>query len=223
MKKKTMVDPKKKGMLSAMGSFLCDVRKIESSSDSEVKEFFDLVKTRTEYTSVEDMPDPLQTLRADIISTLELDHDLKTSVVVYPQQESVDKKKTYTLPKPRDNVVVRVVLVYGSHEIFYSKGLEKVMGPIGSFVHQGSAIKILPSSGDFWYDNKDDYDRETYPGSGKKRPTKRQLAIFDFISESEDVSKKIKSQEITRITGLVTKIPQASQIILPLLKSFSSL
>lgn len=228
MKKKAMIDPKKKGMLSIIGSAMCDVKKIDCMTDTEVKDFMESVKVRSEYPTVEAMPDALQTIRADVITTMNLDHDLQTSALVYPVQESVDPKKVYTLPKLADSAVIRVVVTYGSHEVFVSKNMEKSLGSmlggtgIGTFVPMGSAIKLLASSGDFSYDNKDTYDSEMYPGGGRKRPTKRQLIIFDFISTSEDVLKKVQGEELSRITGLVTKIPQASSVILPLIQALTS-
>jgi len=222
LKKKAVIDPEKKSFINIIGKCICETKNIESLKDQKSGEYFKSVKQRTTFESVNDMPDTLQDIYSDVVSTMELNHDLKTTAIVYSPQDHVDKKKIYNLPNYNDNVICRVVVVYGSHEIFYSKRMNKILGNIGSFVNQGQAIKFIPTSGSFYYDNKDTYDAEMYSGSGNKRPTSRQLIIFDFFSDSEDDKKKVNDKEISRITGLITKIPKASNIILPLLNSLIS-
>lgn len=238
--KRRMINPAQKSLISqAMGS-ICDVRKLERYPLDDIKSAFEesykhreggtrgvVIYSRdagTMDSSSMALPETLQNVLAEVVTTFRLEHELAESVIttlIPPPPAFTSKDSTFNLPSYPEKSVCRIVIPFGSHEIFQSRGLGSVLGPHGIMVPQGSGIKMLSVHGDFVFNNKTTYDTTFHPGKGMKSPDRRHLVVFDFISDSDELIQKVRQQELPRLTRALAPIAGTQGALSSILNSLT--
>lgn len=168
---------------------MCQTEKVETATQDNFKKIFE---------NSPESQDLLQELVADTISTFRLDHTLVPKPILVAPPVAFDKRHTNFLPNYTENTLTRVVVLAGSHEIFYPEKLSSKIPDIGIFVYQGSAFKVSPQHGNFTYDNSTLYSTDKYPGRGFKRPESRFLVVIDFICNDSEKLEAHRAEEIQK-------------------------
>lgn len=185
-------------------SSFCDIKNIPSANYESITKLFSECDQRV-FSPEDVMPSVMEDLCVDIQSAFRIDHDYSIQVTLIPPPTHVIKDFTFKLPPAPQNMIYRIVLLVGTHEVFYLNGLKMFLGQRGIFLTQGHAMKISAAHGEFSYDNKGKYDNNLYPGRGFKRPERRHLIIFDFISDQEGEATKAAVAEVQRASGTLTE------------------
>lgn len=173
------VNPQHQELLSKVLGSVYDVKKIENSKKEDWAKLMAFP---------EENNDMLEDIVADVVTTFQIDHNLRAVTQLINVKPVLDKRRLNTLPKYAENTVSRVVVVSGTHEIFEIAKMSILPFKQGVFVPQGQAFKTAPGQGDMTYDDRDMYDKTKYPGRGFKRPHERRLVVIDFVAADAEAA-----------------------------------
>lgn len=187
-KQKLSTNPQFDDLFKKVIGSLCEVKQLSLVTQHNVEKIFSNADTREEL---------LKDIQFEVVTEFRLNPDLKVNRILMPPRQTITKGSVNKLPPFSPGTLYRIVAISGSHELFYLNSAKKLLGNEAIFLPQGHAVKITPQHGEFTYDNKSIYDKEKYPGRGFKRPDKRHLLIFDFITEDEEELKKQTGEDFT--------------------------
>jgi hypothetical protein len=180
------------GILKNLIGSICEIQKISTASHARVQAIFAEVETSDEY---------LKDVVYDAITEFRLDPNLKRTIIkISPNKVKTERILEHVLPEYTEGTLYRIVIVSGSHELFYPISMTKLLQDQAVFLPQGSAFKISPSHGNFLYNDEEFYDKTRYEGRGFKRPEGRHIIVIDFTTEDQELIQKQVGSEIDTIS-----------------------
>lgn len=102
----------------------------------------------------------------------------------------------------------RVVFVVGSPELFdmsESRMMGAVIGQKKMYLRSGHGIKMNVGPANMIslrYDDRDNYDRTTYPGRGIKNPATRWIVVVDMLGGSAEDAIKVSQKEAEKFADV---------------------
>lgn len=204
-------NPLYQDLFSKVLNSACQVEKIDNTKSDDIAR----IMADPDYPTSKEFT---QDLIAAVTTAFQVDHKLTPVHKFINVHPHLDKKRVNILPPYTENTAVRVVVVSGSHEIFYCSLLDKLPISQGIFVPMGNGLKITPTHGDFTYDNRDFYDKSKYPGKGLKRPTERRLIVIDYVGETTAQVQDATAKEMGKASEKMIKETSGSGLIQNLLK-----
>lgn len=185
-------------LMGKMMSSIFETKKIESATISNISAIFE-GRASEDSAKKELAESALKDVVIDILTQFRVDSTLKYNVILIGHPAApINKNSEYILPPLTDKTLTRIVLVSGTHELFYPSKMTSIMGDESIFLGQGHALEVSSSFGDLRYNDKSYYDKTKHPGKGFKRPENRHLIIVDFVTDDEEIIKKKQGEEIQK-------------------------
>lgn len=212
-------------LMGKMMTSIFETKKIESATRSNISTIFE-GRTSEDSAKKELAESALKDVVIDILTQFRVDSTLKYNVILIgPPSVPINKNSEYILPPLTDKTLTRIVLVSGSHCVFYPSGITSIMGDEGIFLSQGHATEISDSFGEIKYNDRGYYDKTKFPGKGYTRVESRHLIIIDFLCDNDEILKNKKGEYIQKAGEKLSRSmggrDDCTGLIQSLMKSFT--
>lgn len=195
-KKLTSLNPSASNIFSSLMDNMYKTKKVEIDEDSLKTVNVNTFYSHKDQTCV--IPNFLKYYISQVQGLFDINNDYKVNAwIIIPPEKGSDKE--HRLPQKEDHTLVRVVGSFFSHEVFVFPQKMKLLGDKGVLVPRNQVVKITPDQAQLSYNDKSHYDKNIYPGQGKKYPEKRYIIVLDFISDKEEDKNNEQRKELENL------------------------